>query len=88
MKLPKKLFWWEKKTPVFVFYRAYSKDGEMLIEDRNPYEVVGKTVKEDGAYYQRIECYQVTPGWKQWAPPKEILEHSRTKKYAQIYDEE
>lgn len=88
MKLPKGLFWWEKKAPVLVFYRAINKDGTLLIKDRSPHETIGRTLKDDVDHYERIECYQVTPGWKRWKPSKEIVEHPRTKRFAQLYDEE
>ena len=79
MKRPKGLFWWEKKTPVFVFYRAYDKDGDYIIESRSPYETVGMTSHDDIAYYERIKCYQVTPGWKKWKPSKKDPRTSKNK---------
>ena len=88
MKLPKGLFWWEKKNPVFVFYRAIDADGKVLIEDRNPNEAVGRTLAYKVDHYERIECYQVTPGWKRWKPSKKLLNHPDTTMWAHIDEEE
>lgn len=88
MKRPKGLFWWEKKNPVFVYYSAYAKDGTLLIEDRSPHETIGRTLKDDVDHYERIECYQVTPGWKRWKPSKKMIEHPDTQKWAHIYEED
>lgn len=88
MKLPKGLFWWEKKNPVLVFYRALDADGKLLIEDRSPYETVGRTWKDKVDHYERIECYQVTPGWKRWKPSKKLLNHPDTTMWAHIDEEE
>jgi hypothetical protein len=87
MKRPKGLYWWQKKEPVIVYYRAYDADGGMLIEDRSPYETIGRTATDNVAYYERIECYQVTPGWKRWKPSKDILNHPRTKEFIELMEE-
>jgi hypothetical protein len=88
MKLPKGLYWWEKKNPVNVYYRALDADGKMLIEDRNPHEAVGRTLKDNVDHYERIECYQVTPGWKPWKPSKKFLEDPDTTMWTEINDED
>ena len=88
MKRPKGLFWWEKKEPVFVFYRAFDADGKILIEDRSPYETVGRTLNDNVDHYERIEYYQVTPGWKRWKPSKKILEDPNTTMWAEIDEDD
>lgn len=88
MKKPKGLYWWHTKNPVNVYYRAIGKDGSILIEDRNPHEAVGRVFNAEVDHYERIECYEVTPGWKKWKPSKKILNHPDTLKWAEILNEE
>lgn len=87
-KKPKKVYWWEKPNPVIVVYRAIGKDGQLLIEDRNPHEAIGRTLKDEVDHYERIECYQVTPGWKKWKPSQEFIEHPDTQMWLEILDED
>lgn len=87
MKRPKGLYWWEKKNPVIVYYRALDVDGKLLIEDRNPHEAVGRTLNDNVDHYERIECYQVTPGWKPWKPSQKFLEDPDTTMWTEFDDE-
>ena len=87
-KKPKKVYWWEKPNPVIVYYRAIGKDGQILVEDRSPTETVGRTLKDEVDHYERIECYQVTPGWKKWKPSQKLIDDPDTQMWLEVLNEE